>query len=263
MAKRIKTNDFVSVIVAIGSFVALIIIIFLTMIKLSFRIILFIYDVITIYTSKYRVKSGNGFFKTYFNKGNYGEFILYRKIVKKFGNENVYTNVYLNNVNTDYTEIDVIALSEHGIYVFEMKNYSGYIYGSENDEYWTQVLNRFSKHKFYNPLRQNFAHTKAIEKYLELKENEIIPVVVFSNHSKFSKLDVSMDKNIIKIKDVIRFINYNFKNNEVIISENSIKDFSVKLIDRSNMSQEIKNIHIEQVMSIQTNSELKNINPEN
>ena len=63
MAKRIKTNDFVSVIVAIGSFVALIIIIFLTMIKLSFRIILFIYDVITIYTSKYRVKSGNGFLK--------------------------------------------------------------------------------------------------------------------------------------------------------------------------------------------------------
>ena len=148
-------------------------------VKLVIRIILFVYDVITIYTSKYSIKSGNGFFKTYFNIGNYGEFKLYRKVIRKFGRDKVYTNVYLDNKNTDYTEIDVIALSAHGIYVFEMKNYSGYIYGSENDEYWTQVLNKFSKNKFYNPLRQNYAHTKAVERYLELKENETIPVTVF------------------------------------------------------------------------------------
>lgn len=231
-------------------------------VKLVIRIILFVYDVITIYTSKYSIKSGNGFFKTYFNISNYGEFKLYRKVIRKFGRDKVYTNVYLDNKNTDYTEIDVIALSAYGIYVFEMKNYSGYIYGSENDEYWTQVLNKFSKNKFYNPLRQNYAHTKAVERYLELKENETIPVTVFSNHSKLSKINVSNEKNVLQIKDVIQFINKNSKRKEIVFSENELKEFSVKLIERSNMPQEIKGKHIEQVTTIQKNSNFNNIDRE-
>ena len=183
--------------------------------------------------------------------GNYGEFILYRKIVGIFGKDYVFTNVYLDNKNTDHTEVDVIALSNHGIYVFEMKNYSGYIYGSEKDQYWTQVLNKYSKHKFYNPLRQNYAHIKAIEKYLELNENEIIPVVVFSNNSKLSKINVKKENHIIQIKDLNRLINSNAKSDFIDIPVIRRKEISVKLIERSNMPQEIKNKHIEQVTNLQ------------
>ena len=59
--------------------------IIIVLITIIFRVLFFAYDVITIYTTKYKQKSGNGFFKTYFNKGNYGEFELYRKIVRLFG----------------------------------------------------------------------------------------------------------------------------------------------------------------------------------
>jgi hypothetical protein len=246
MAKRKKYNGLEALIILIASLI-------MALIKFIIRIILFIYDVITIYTSKYRIKSGNGFFKTYFNKGNYGEFKLYRKVISKFGKDKVYTNVYLDNVNTDYTEIDVIALSSHGIYVFEMKNYSGYIYGSENDQHWTQVLNRFSKNKFYNPLRQNYAHTKSVEKYLAIHESEIIPVIVFSNHSKLSKIDVGINKNVFQIKDINRFIKNNFKGKKVTFTNEKLNEFSVKLIEHSNMSQEIKDKHIIQVTNIQKN----------
>lgn len=251
MAKRKKNNG-------LDALVTFAFLIIAAIVKLIIRIILFVYDVITIYTSKYSIKSGNGFFKTYFDIGNYGEFKLYRKVIRKFGKDNVYTNVYLNNENTDYTEVDVIALSGYGIFVFEMKNYSGYIYGSENDQYWTQVLNRFSKNKFYNPLRQNYAHVKALESYLELKENETIPVTVFSNHSKLSKINVSNERNVIQTKDVNRLIHSYSKRREIIFSENKLKEFSVKLIERSNMPQEIKSKHIEQVTSIQKNINFNN-----
>jgi len=234
MARRRKQSGFELIIELIAS-------ILITLTIIISRVILFVYDVITIFTSKYYIKSGNGFFKTYFNKGNYGEFILYRKIVGIFGKDYVFTNVYLDNKNTDHTEVDVIALSNHGIYVFEMKNYSGYIYGSEKDQYWTQVLNKYSKHKFYNPLRQNYAHIKAIEKYLELNENEIIPVVVFSNNSKLSKINVKKENHIIQIKDLNRLINSNAKSDFIDIPVIRRKEISVKLIERSNMPQEIKN----------------------
>jgi len=85
-----------------------------------------------------------------------------------------------------------------------MKNYSGFIFGSEKDQNRTQVLNKFSKNKFYNPLRQNYAHVKGVERYLELSEKEIIPVIVFSNHSKLSKINVYQNQQIIQIKDVNR-----------------------------------------------------------
>lgn len=37
-------------------------------------------------------------------------------------------------------EIDLIMISETGIYVFESKNYSGWIFGDEKQRYWTQIL---------------------------------------------------------------------------------------------------------------------------
>ena len=135
--------------------------------RLTIRFIVFIFDVITFYSSKYKIKSGNGFLKTYFDKGNYGEFILFRKVIRLVGKESVLCNLYLDNKNTEKTEIDVLAVTNKGIYVFEMKNYSGYIYGTEKDLYWTQVLNRWTKNKFYNPLKQNYAHIKAVESYHE------------------------------------------------------------------------------------------------
>lgn len=229
----------------------LILTILIGLIRLIVRILSLLYDVITIYTSKYKVKSGNGFFKTYFNKGNYGEFVLYREIIKTFGKENVFTNVYLENENTDNTEIDVIALSDHGVYVFEMKNYSGYIYGSQNDQYWTQVLNKFSKNKFYNPIRQNYAHYNAVKKYLELEDVEIIPVVVFSNHSKLSKINVSPSHVIIQYRHLNSYIKNKIKDKTIDISENRMKEYSIKLIERSNMPQAIKDKHIEQVAKLQ------------
>ena len=45
---------------------------------LLFRLSAFIYDLITFYTSQYKLKSGNLFITTLLNKGFYGEFQLYR-----------------------------------------------------------------------------------------------------------------------------------------------------------------------------------------
>ncbi len=157
--KRKKNNDFEK------SLILLIVFLIGTVLQITVRLVSIIFDLVTFYTSKYRQKSGNSFIGTYFNKGNYGEFVLYRKTSRIFGNPNVLTNIYLDNKNTESTEIDVLAISNKGIYVFEMKNYSGYIYGSESVKYWTQVFNKWSKNKFFNPLRQNYAHVKAVEKW--------------------------------------------------------------------------------------------------
>ncbi len=231
----------------------LIVLLIETIIVLIYRTIIFIYDLITYFTTQYKLKSGNGFFKMYFSKGNYGEFLLYRKVVKVFKKEFVLANLYLDNRNTDTTEIDILAVSNKGIFVFEMKNYSGYIYGNEKDVNWTQVLNKRTKNNFYNPLRQNYVHTKAVENYLGLSSDTIVPIVVFSNNSKLSKITISDKSNVFQFRKAMQFIRkIEHKGNQIFTNEQK-KEFLVKLVEKSNMPEEIRQKHIEDVIKLQTN----------
>ncbi|MBU1020259.1 MAG: hypothetical protein KJ847_03525, partial [Firmicutes bacterium] len=97
--RRKKKNDLAdSLILLIVSLIQLII-------TLVYRVIIFIYDLVAFYASGYKIKSGNSFIKTYFDKGFYGEFVLYRKVCRIFGKTSVLTNLYLDNKNTETTEI--------------------------------------------------------------------------------------------------------------------------------------------------------------
>ena len=77
------------------------------------------------------------------------------------------------------TQIDHIYVSVFGIFVIETKNYTGWIFGSEKQSKWTQVVYK-QKHYFQNPLRQNYAHIKALSELLQLPEEKFHSMVVFS-----------------------------------------------------------------------------------
>jgi hypothetical protein len=50
------------------------------------------------------------------------------------------TNLYIPKKDGSTTEIDLIMLSQTGVYVFESKNYSGWIFGDEKSKNWMQTL---------------------------------------------------------------------------------------------------------------------------
>jgi len=106
--------------------------------------------------------------------------LLYPRIVGMFG-ENIVSKrlknlgsdyVVLNNLllpstgNTKNTQIDHVIVSNYGIFCIETKNYEGWIFGNARQEQWTKVMYK-KKYRFYNPLRQNYAHCKAIEALIE------------------------------------------------------------------------------------------------
>ena len=65
--------------------------------------------------------------------------------------------------DADLVQIDCLALSPYGLFVFESKDYGGWVYGRGNQRSWTQVLNfGREKHQFYNPVLQNQAHIDAL-----------------------------------------------------------------------------------------------------
>lgn len=107
----------------------------------------------------------------------------------------VFNDVLLpSDGNTRTTQIDHLVLSVYGIFCIETKSHSGWIYGSAGQEKWTQVFYR-KKYRFYNPLRQNYAHIKAIEQVLAGRlRTPIVSLVAFP----------SADKLIISGTDAVR-----------------------------------------------------------
>ncbi|MCQ2154199.1 MAG: NERD domain-containing protein [Bacteroidales bacterium] len=64
------------------------------------------------------------------------------------------------------TQIDHIVVSRYGVFVIETKSLSGWIYGSEDDKYWTQNIYG-NKYQVYNPVFQNSGHIRALRKILD------------------------------------------------------------------------------------------------
>ncbi len=243
MAKKYKKQN------NLEAFMTFILLISEIILKIVMRMSVFIYDGITFYTSSYKSKSNIGLIKTMLDKGVYGEFTFYRKLIKVFGKPNVLANLYLDHTNTMFTEVDLVAVSNKGIYVFEVKNYAGYIYGSEKDTYWTQVLNKWVKNKFYNPLKQNYAHIKALENYLTVEKSSMIPMIVFSNRSKLSKINISNTNYVNQFKDTLKRIKHIERTSLDNLSQEVIEDILIKLLSKSHADEETKLKHIEAIKS--------------
>lgn len=99
-------------------------------------------------------------------------------------------------------QIDHIEIRENGIFCIETKNYKGWIFGSENQDRWTQTLTT-EKHQFLNPLKQNKTHIYHLNKILSNKY-EIHSLIVFvQNNADRIKIP-----NVINLKDLKHYLDH-------------------------------------------------------
>lgn len=79
----------------------------------------------------------------------------------------IFHDLYLTNIKNDFSQIDVVVVTNVGIIVIEVKQLSGWIFGNGNQSHWTQVLaHGKQKYLFYNPILQNNTHISALKKQL-------------------------------------------------------------------------------------------------
>ena len=82
------------------------------------------------------------------------------------------------------TQIDHLLVSPFGLFIVETKNKKGWIFGSENQPKWTQVLYS-KKYSFQNPLRQTFRQKKILCEFLGVDESIVHTIVYFVGDCKF------------------------------------------------------------------------------
>ncbi|MGX9134713.1 nuclease-related domain-containing protein [Rummeliibacillus sp. JY-2-4R] len=197
--------------------------------------------------SPYKKITNSSYWKVRFNTGLFGEYSIVNELEKFPGIHKTLVNVYIPKENcSELTEIDILFIHEKGIYVIESKNYSGWIFGREKDYKWTQVFPNKKNFKFYNPIKQNHTHIKALQKIINDQPKELFTsMIVFSNRCTLKTIEVTTPTiHVINRRNLAIIDNINQHYLEKRIPVYSLYG---KLSKYTNVSEKLKNEHVSSI----------------
>ena len=118
-------------------------------------------------------------------------------------------DLYIPRKNGTTTQIDHILISDKGLFVIETKNFNGWIFGSQNSKYWTQVIYK-RKEKFYNPSWQNSGHIKELRHFLgdSFSDIPMYSIIVFGRQATLKFKEPFYHVSVIKMRDLLSTIEY-------------------------------------------------------
>lgn len=162
---------------------------------------------------------------------------------------NIFNDIYIN-INGKTVQIDHLIISPYGIFVIETKNYSGWIYGRDEVDYW--IENKFGKkYKFYNPLKQNHSHIRVLKNILEISQEKFISIVVFSGEAE---LKSKIKGNVIYLDELEDFIS-SYK--KILFNKEYITKIKQELLKNIILDKKVEEIHIKNIKETLMNKERK------
>jgi hypothetical protein len=142
----------------------------------------------------------------------------------------IFHDLYLKKSNGKFSQIDLVAVTSVGILVFEIKDYSGWIFGGGNQLYWTKVLAYGQqKYRFQNPIIQNNNHIAELKKQLPQVMNvPFYSIIVFYGDCVLKDINfVPKGTFLVKNTRVPEILKLIFKENVPISYTNESEIFRV------------------------------------
>jgi hypothetical protein len=177
--------------------------------------------------------------------GGAGEWMVANWYLSALSDEyEIFNDILLKTDDGSTHQIDHVVVSPYGIFVLEMKGYMGKVYGGQYSDQWTEYMGG-KGYDFYNPIKQNYGHMKALQEVLGLPEKAFIPIVIFGRSATL-KMDIDEKAEVIKTSDLVDTIrSYDKK----LISDETQERIE-RLIKESNIEdKKIRQKHIESAAS--------------
>jgi hypothetical protein len=149
---------------------------------------------------------------------NRGEELVRKSIINHLPSSSwhLLNNVTLKTADGT-TQIDHILVSRYGVFVIETKHYTGWLFGDAKSKQWTQVIYG-TKHRFQNPLHQNYKHLKAVQELLDfLSTEQLVGLVVFTGDAEF-KTDIP--PGVFSLDNVVQYLK---AQSEEVLTENRMQ----------------------------------------
>lgn len=163
------------------------------------------------------------------------------------GEQYIINNLLFQDSEGHSCQIDHILINKNGIWVVETKNYAGYIYGSEEQREWTQVLAYGDeKHKFYNPVKQNRTHIYRLSKYLNA-DKIFHNVICFLNRADITNVRANGIYSIYNIKEIKE------QETNVNLTAEDMEKYYNLLLELKESNQVTEEQHINNIHQMQEN----------
>ena len=186
---------------------------------------------------------------TKYNKGYNGEYQVY-KILSSYEKKGArfLFNCYLPKKYGETTEIDVLMIYKSGIYVFESKNYGGWIFGNASNKMWTQTLpngrRRARKEHFYNPIWQNEQHIKCLKNVIA-RQVPVHSIIVFSDRCTFKSIDLNTaEANIVRRRNLYTAVSDIDNAAQNTITTQQINEIYDELYSGTQVDHDVKSKHV-------------------
>jgi hypothetical protein len=191
---------------------------------------------------------------TNLNRGTKSERKMVLKILKSgIKPSAIYHDLYLNNENGKYSQIDLVVATKVGIIVFEVKEYRGWIFGTEIQKDWTQILAYGKrKYKFYNPILQNKKHIEVLKKFYHFDNIPVFSMIVFFGDCELkSSIDLPSKTFLTKSNKVMKIFNEILESNQPAIYQNKweIANLLKQAVNNGENSMILEK-HIENIQNI-------------
>ena len=183
-----------------------------------------------------------------FDKGLEAEKYLMAKLIRAgVSEEDIFHDLYVEKYDGNFSQIDIVVLTKVGIIVIEVKNFSGWIFGNESQNQWTQLLAYGKrKYRFYNPIMQNSYHILELRK--SLKQFQTIPfysVIIFYGDCELKNISFTSKNTFVSKQSMtINIMNTILNNNETIDYSN--KNEIIELLKKYTLNgenEDIRNHH--------------------
>lgn len=184
-------------------------------------------------------------------KGEKGERKVASELLYKgISPDNIFYDLYVEKESGFFSQIDLLLFTEVGIIVIEVKNYSGWIFGSGNQRSWTQILAYGKeKNRLYNPIIQNQRHIYDLRKALGFP----IPfysLIVFTGDCVLKKIDkIPQGTFVTHVSNMSSTIDSLINNNKTVNYIN--KDLIARTLKQyveNGKNPDIRNQHIQNTL---------------
>ena len=185
------------------------------------------------------------------NKGKIGEYKISDLISSLDGYKKIIFNSYIPTPDGRTTEIDVLMIHESGIYLFESKNYSGWIFGNEKQQEWVQSFSNWRKSKkihFPNPIIQNHVHMKWLQNFLRDNSFPFYSFIVFGNDCELKKVTITSGNHaVVEQYQLFDCVNRTALAHQGCLKPEKIDELYEKLMPLTQKSLAEKEKHIENI----------------
>jgi len=175
-------------------------------------------------------------------------------LLNDFSSKALYHDLYLELSQGHYSQLDIVLATRVGVVVFEVKEMSGWIFGSGHQQQWTQVLAYGrQRYRFYNPILQNQKHIHDLRSQLpQFAKLPFYSVLVFDGPCEFKKLhNIPSDVYLARPWEVIDVLDTLLTNNPPV--KYADKEEVIRLLQtavQNGENREIRQLHIQNVRQL-------------